>query len=265
MWVRADSLKGGIILSISILNGSHQSCHVQRLGRRYLLLTVLFLKSLSGAVAADPNFCGDPFSNHFGPFDYRTATAKQRRAVESVHYTAEIQRMLSGNTTSVGGDLAYTLRVFPNHHGALKTMADWSIRSKSNPAAGARYTVECWFDRGLRFRPDDSMVKMLFGIYQLQIGKAGEAVAQLEAARKGEVGPPDANLHYNLGLAYLKLGRFSEALENAHLAYGLGFPLPGLKNQLVRAGKWREPTRQPVGAAIEESEANKTDATKPVE
>lgn len=185
--------------------------------------------------------CGNPFQNHFGPFDYRTATAKQRRAVESVHYTAEIQQLKAGATTvNLAGDLAYTLRVFPNHHGALKTMADWSIRSGRNPARGGSYTVECWFERGMRFRPDDEVVKMLFGVYLLQIGKTSEATRYLEEA--GKSGRPNANLHYNLGLAYVKLGRFEDALEHAHRAYAMGFPLPGLRNQLVRAGKWREPS-----------------------
>lgn len=183
--------------------------------------------------------CGNPFQNHFGPFDYRTATAKQRRAVESVHYTAEIQQLQAGATSSnLAGDLAYTLRVFPNHHGALKTMADWSIRTKNNPARGAHYTVECWFQRGLRFRPDDEIVKMLFGVYMLQIGKTSEAVKQLQEADNSE--RPNANLHYNLGLAYVRLGRFDDALRSAHIAYGQGFPLPGLRDQLRRAGKWRE-------------------------
>lgn len=198
----------------------------------------LCLLLVSGA-QAQASLCGDPFRNHYGPFDYRTATAKQKLAVESVHYTPDIQQMRAGNTTTnLAGDLAYTLNVFPNHHGALKTMADWSIRTKRNPAPGGHYTVECWFERGLRFRPDDPMVKMLYGIYLLQKGKSKDAVAQLEAARQD--GRPNANLHYNLGLAYVKLGRYNEALESAHTAYALGFPLPGLKNQLVRAGKWRE-------------------------
>lgn len=209
---------------------------ILRQGLFGLLLSVLFASSAHAQLQA----CGNPFQNHFGPFDYRTATAKQKRAVESVHYTAEIQQMKAGATVAnLAGDLAYTLRVFPNHHRALKTMADWSIRTKRNPAAGGYYTVECWFERGMRFRPDDEMVKMLFGVYLLQIGKTNESIGYLEEA--GKSGQTNANLHYNLGLAYVKLRRYDEALKNAHLAYKMGFPLPGLRNQLVRAGKWREP------------------------
>ena len=39
------------------------------------------------------------------------------------------------------------------------------------------------------------------------------------------------------------LFRSKEANEYAHKAYALGFPLPGLKQLLVTAGKWQEPTR----------------------
>ena len=45
----------------------------------------------------------------------------------------------------------------------------------------------------------------------------------------------------DLGLAYADLKQYDKALESAHRAYGAGFPLPGLKNKLKRAGKWREP------------------------
>ena len=48
-----------------------------------------------------------------------------------------------------------------------------------------------------------------------------------------------AEIHYNLGLIYLELGDADRALEQAHAAYALGYPLPGLRNRLQRMGKWR--------------------------
>jgi tetratricopeptide (TPR) repeat protein len=50
-----------------------------------------------------------------------------------------------------------------------------------------------------------------------------------------------AEIHYNLGLIYLELGDADRALEQAHAAYGLGYPLPGLRNRLQRMGKWHPP------------------------
>lgn len=200
---------------------------------------VVLAISNGGVLAQQYSPCGNPFENHFGPWDYRTAEKNNLYAVESFHFTPDVQQMKRGQTSmNLAADIAYTLRVFPNHHIALKTMADWSIKSKSNPPAGAGSTVECWFDRGLRFRPDDEMVKLLFGIYLLKIGKTDDAIKYFEEAK--QIGGNNANLHYNLGLAYVKLKRYDDALESAHIAYRLGFPLPGLRMQLERVGKWRD-------------------------
>jgi tetratricopeptide (TPR) repeat protein len=53
-----------------------------------------------------------------------------------------------------------------------------------------------------------------------------------------------AEIHYNLGLIYLDLGDSDHALEQAHAAYRLGHPLPGLRNRLQRMGKWRPDATQ---------------------
>lgn len=218
---------------------------------RWISLALVLLLG-HGSAFAQRRACGDPFANHYGPFDYRTAPPKAKFAVESHHYTPEVQHMQRGHSSSkLAADVAYTLNVFPNHHNALKTMADWSIKSKRNPPDGGQYTVECWFERGLRFRPDDPTVKMLFGNYLLQIGKSAEALRYLEEAK--ELDQRNANLHYNLGLAYVKLRRYEDALRSAHIAYAEGFPLPGLRNQLKRAGVWRDP--EPSAATPSSGEA----------
>ena len=72
----------------------------------------------------------------------------------------------------------------------------------------------------------------------LRVNRTSEALKYLESARNS--GIQDANLHYNLGLAYVKLKRYDEAMTEARKAYAMGFPLPGLRNQLQRAGKWRD-------------------------
>ena len=160
--------------------------------------------------------------------------------VERRHFTADVRALRRGESTSeIGGDIAYTLRKFPNHYQALLAMGDWSIKTARNPPAAAGYSVECWFERARVFAPDDAMVKVAFGIYLLKRGKPREAVAQLEAARGDD--ESNANVHYNLGLAYVETKDFDKAIESAHRAYELGFPLPGLKDRLERAGKWRDP------------------------
>jgi tetratricopeptide (TPR) repeat protein len=218
--------------------------------RTLVWFALTMIATVSQGVQAQSSVCGDPFAKASnGPYDYRTASAATRSVVESRHFTPDVRAMRRGTSTKeVAADIAYTLRVFPNHHQALMTMGDWSLKVRQNPAPGGQYTVECWFDRAIRFAPNDAMVKMVYGTYLIKHGKSKEAVAQLEAAR-AEAGD-NANVHYNLGLAYVDLKRYDKALDSAHAAYRLGFPFPGLKNKLQRVGAWREP-----GAAAHPAEA----------
>jgi tetratricopeptide (TPR) repeat protein len=184
--------------------------------------------------------CGD-FSSSYGPFDYRTATQDQKDLVERVHFTREVETLVRGKTsTRPGPDLNYTLRVFPNHPRALLAMMKLGKKEKTVRPQGSNYTVECWFDRAVRFQPDDGVAHLLYGTYLAREGKNKEAVAKLEEART-LLGDGDGNAHYNLGLAYTDLKQYDKALEHAHKAYALGFNLPGLRGKLQRAGKWTEP------------------------
>ena len=203
-----------------------------------LVFVGLVVVSAQPVLAQSMSACG-PLQNHFGPYDYRTNTDKHN-LVERYHFTPDVEQLRKGSTAPhVGGDISYTLKVFPNHPRALDAMARLSELQKQPIPSGSPYSVDCWFERAMRFRPDDLRVKLVYGLHLLRVGKNQEAVKYFEMAKGGE--RPDANLYYNLGLAYVKLGKFDAALESAHIAYGLGFPLPGLRNQLVRAGKWREP------------------------
>ncbi|MEQ1800528.1 MAG: tetratricopeptide repeat protein [Gammaproteobacteria bacterium] len=49
-------------------------------------------------------------------------------------------------------------------------------------------------------------------------------------------GGSSAEIHYFLGMAYLKQKDFDKAVEHAERAYELGYPLPGLRNKLAAAG-----------------------------
>jgi tetratricopeptide (TPR) repeat protein len=196
--------------------------------------------------------CG-PLENAFGPFDYRTAKASEKQIVERNHFTESVAALRRGTTGALGADIDYTLRAFPNHPRALHAMMKLGEQEKRIKPVGANYTIDCYFERALRWAPDDPNVRMLTGMFLLKQGKRTEAVEQLEEARK--MSKDDANVNYNLGLAYFDLKDYDKALEAAHKAYAGGFPLPGLRNKLQAAGKWRAPA--PTAAPDETTRVSK--------
>lgn len=186
--------------------------------------------------------CGS-LENGYGPFDYRTAKNKLG-IVERHHFTREVEALKRGSTSAYpGSDLDYTLRAFPNHHRALMSMMGLVTKEKTHRPRGVSYQAECYFVRAERFRPDDGMVKMIHGLFLMRDGKEEAAIRKLEQARGSQEN--NANFHYNLGLAYFELKQYDKALESAHQAYAMNFPLPGLRDKLVRVGHWRDPAAKP--------------------
>jgi len=209
-------------------------------------LAVAFLSAAglaaSGIAWAQTPPCG-ALTNSYGPFDYRTSKA-ELKIVEDYHFTPDVETLRHGNTATVGGDIDYTLRASPNHHRALMSMVNLAVRTKSEKPLGPRLTVDCYFDRAMRFANDDGAVRIIYGIYLYKIGKKVDARRVLEDARKIDDGDP--NLHYNLGVVYLDLGDKDNALASAQKAYQLGAQLPGLRDKLRKAGVWKEAPAGPV-------------------
>ncbi|WP_345794459.1 CDC27 family protein [Thauera sp. JM12B12] len=216
--------------------------------KRKLLLVVMGFVALVMAplpvFAQDLGLCGS-LNNSFGPFDYRykssvrTELGDAHKMVEGAHFTADVEQLIRGKSMALpGGDIDYTLRAFPNHHRALLSMSRLALRAKSDQPPDMRYTATCWFERAMRFAPDDGMVRMLYGQYLLKVGKQLEAIEHLEAAEKLTEG--SANLHYNLGLAFIEVKRYDDARRHARKAYALGFPLAGLRERLKRLGQWKD-------------------------
>lgn len=226
-------------------------CFNYRFKNVYLSLTpliflwpLILISLLANSVKAAEGGC--PILRHgYGPFDYRVATKEQLRLVEGAHFFPNVEN-LRENTKHPnrdyivvpGGEIDYTLRAFPNHHRALMAASKLSLRDRSDRPKGLKAPVDCYFQSALAFRPDDSYVMMIYGIHLSRVGKTKEALEYFDKAKL--IGDDSANLHYNLGLAYFQLKRYDDALDSAHKAYAAGFPLPGLKNMLVRAGKWND-------------------------
>jgi predicted Zn-dependent protease len=193
---------------------------------------------LSSAVRADELACG-PLQNAFGPLDYRTASAFERKLVEGAHFTSEVESLRAGKTSTLpGGDLDYTLRAFPNHPRALAAVSRYSMQRKQPKPPGLKWAADCYFDRAFRFQPNDPMPIMLYGIHLVRTGRKTEALEYLDKAATFQSN--DANFHYNLGLGFLEVGRSEQALEHAKIAYANGFPLQGLRRRLTEAGAWKD-------------------------
>jgi uncharacterized protein (TIGR02996 family) len=115
-------------------------------------------------------------------------------------------------------------------------MARLGERKKTNKPLKAKYTVECYFERAVRFRPDDVVARMLFADYLTKRGEPDQALPQLDTV--GKLAGDNPLTHYNLGLLYLGLGRHDKAAEHARRAMDLGFTRPELSDQLKAKGAW---------------------------
>lgn len=227
------------------------------------LLIANFTATAVFAQAAQ-SICGDPRqhrSGQFGPFDYRTDKSNLGM-VEDYHFTPAVEALVRGSTAELPGpDLSYTLGVFPNHHRALLAMARLGERMKSPQPPGASYSVDCYFERALRFRPDDVVVRMIYARYLSKTTRSREAIQQLEQATASA--KDNAFSHYNIGLIYFDLKDYDRALRQAHKAISLGFPQTALRNQLQGVGKWTEPPDRPVVAPGTAPTSESTVVTNP--
>ena len=203
----------------------------------------------SSAFAAPANYCGEIRGRHYGPFDYRLRASGDLDVVERAHFTPDVEAGIKGSTSYLGDDLHYTLQAIPNHVRALATMAKVGLREKSVKLHGAKYPVECYFDRAIRFTPDDGAVRAAYGNYLSQLGRTNDALKSF--ARAVALQPEDPTINYNAGLVYFKTKDYDKALFHAKKAYAKDFPLPGLKNKLVALGKWEEPVKAPAAEAAQ--------------
>ena len=185
----------------------------------------------------DAGPCG-PLKNGYGPYDFRTDRDKLS-IVTTFHFTPLVEAVIAGSTGAhPGGDIDYTLRAIPNHPNALISMIRLGEKEKTDQPSGARYTVECYMERALRFRPDDEVVRMIYVTFLISKQRKAEALRQLEVVSSKAQDNPFT--YYNLGMLYADMQEYDMALENAHRAYAMGILNPALKEKLQAAGHWTE-------------------------
>jgi hypothetical protein len=211
-------------------------------------ITLLMLGMAAPLASAQAfNACGD-LANAFGPHDYRKDRGEPLALVEGAHFKAQVESLIRGQTSAhPGQDIDYTLRAFPNHHRALLSTMRLAEREKSTRPRGMNYSVDCYFDRAIRWQPNDLTVRMIFATYLGKQGKAEDAKAQLAyVAARAEDNP---FTHYNAGLIYFDVKDYDAALSQAHKAMALGFPKTELRDKLQTVGKWKEPVPAAAAAA----------------
>lgn len=217
------------------------------------LLTALAVSACFSAHAqVSEQACG-PLTATFGPFDYRAdhfrplpgdqmSHKDKLQLVEGAHFTPPVEALVAGNTARLPhGDLQYTISVFPNHHRALVAITKLWERSNKTPQleGGLKRPVECYFERALRFTPDDNVARLLYATFLIKDGRRPEAIAQMKTVERaaGENG----FTHFNVGMLYVDAGMMDEALVQAHRAIALGIARPELRQRLMSAGSWKDP------------------------
>lgn len=182
----------------------------------------------------------------YGPFDY-VMDKERLPTIEDFHYTYNIERAI-GPPELVSFALRTVLYSFPNHHKALMSMMRFLGqfkdpdgnrtygRYRSKYSLGSHYSMGCWLDRAVRWRPYDGVVRTIYGALFLAQKNYPEAVRQFKLAAALGANSPENT--YNLGLAYFHMGDYKNAMIQAREAYSGGIEYPGLRDMLKRAGKW---------------------------
>lgn len=220
---------------------------------RASLALIAFFVALPAYAQNESNFCGS-LDNGFGPFDYRAdhhiqipgdqmPHSDKRSLVEGAHFTPRVESLIGAQSGGAvgppGGDLDYTLRAFPNHHRALIAVMRYGEKTNSLQPAGLPRTVECYFERAIRFKSNDTIARILYATYLTKNKREPEAVAHLELATK--IAADNGFTHYNIGLTYFDMKMYDKALAQAHTALTLGFERTELRDKLDKAGQWKEP------------------------
>ena len=211
----------------------------------YIILLILFsLLCFNQAAFSAPNKTSAPWvgdslmgapcignPQRFGPFDYlhRKSLPYELNIVEKYHFNEKKQ------------DLDYTIRAWPNHHKALYASVRYRIDSWKKRVPAKKTPAECYLQRAINFSPKDGTTQMLYAILLHRTKHKSMALEQYRSALKVE--PNNAQVKYNLGLLLVELGKFDEANKHAQEVYGRGYPLPGLKNKLIKAGRWKNTTQ----------------------
>ncbi|MDE2399356.1 MAG: hypothetical protein KGM91_28270, partial [Burkholderiales bacterium] len=191
--------------AVSIHPGKHAAG--PRLRGTMLRAALGLLAALALAPAFAEGGCGD-LANAYGPFDYRTDRDKLP-IVNLHHFTPQVQALVQGQEGQVGGDLDYVLRAFPNHYPALLTVVKYGEKTNSAQPPDLPRPIECYFERAIRFQPEDAIVRVIYAKFLTDRHRKADAMAQLAIAMN--LSKDNELTQQNVGLAYVDLKEFGKA------------------------------------------------------
>lgn len=240
-----------------------------RIAIGYLIVLVASLTAAAsaqsqGRVERSPNRqepC-DPHKAYQFENDYRPSKWKDPKRsewllndVEKNHFLPRTEMLMqSTRGMGIGHDLNYVLHWWPNHHRALLTLVRLGEREGTDAPAGTKFTIGCYFERAVRFAPDDTVLRGLYARYLAQRGERAQALFQLELLKDHAGDNPLSQ--QNAGLIYFEMQEFAKALEQAYVVEDLGLPQTNvLRQQLEAAGKWHPKPAPPSGSSKEADDA----------
>ncbi|GMQ88875.1 MAG: hypothetical protein BMS9Abin09_0315 [Gammaproteobacteria bacterium] len=192
----------------------------------HVLLITIAMFCTAEAFAASNNEMATKFS---GPKNYYSAD-KLRGQVERYHIGPGIQKMEAGRYRYAKNDFDFILRHYPNHPRALSLVGELAIRTNNTDMAIP------YFQRAISLYPDTATTYAAYAVFLHKIDRLDEAINNYK--RSIELNPSFIETHYNLGLAYFQAGQYSEANREAQLVYRKNYPLPALRQKLIKVKAW---------------------------
>jgi tetratricopeptide (TPR) repeat protein len=214
--------------------------------RKFVWVGMLGSLWCAGTQAGEAD-CGS-LRNAYGPYDYTNADHRANKIpiVEVAHFNSDVESLKRGQSSVWAmDDIHYVLRAVPNHQRALASMARYYLNG-GQPRG--YYSADCYFDRALRFKPEDGTVHLIYGTYLHRLKSYSLAEEQYRLALENLTESADAN--YDLGLLYADIGRWADAKQYAIVAYRLGYPLAALKHRLASRGLWSETDEAAIAVPI---------------
>jgi tetratricopeptide (TPR) repeat protein len=133
------------------------------------------------------------------------------------------------------GETNFTITRIPVTASLVPSM----LLNLANAAAGMGdvAAAQDYLQKSIEAHPHDSQSYVAMALFHRKANRLKDAREILMKGDEATQGV-SAELSYNLGLVLLDMKENELALSYARKAYDLGYPLPGLRNRLVKLGLW---------------------------